>query len=1112
MANNNFVVQNGLTAGAATIFAGNGDVVSGGNITVGGAGSSVSKLVVTNFSTANAVITGGSLTGVPVSGSTGSFTTLAASGVTSFNGNLVAGSGVASTDTTHGALVVVGGVGVGGNLNVANAVVATGGLYSKTNYTGSYTDGIVVDYVDGTGRISVGGADGISFYNGGPAGSLLFSIDQTGAQSATGSISAPSLRAATIGNTGAVFTGSSITTTGATHTTTVSTNFSSGNAVITGGSIAGSPISGSTGSFTTLAASGATALGSTLSVTGTTTAAAITASGQVSVTNATQSTSVSTGALTVAGGVGIGGNLYIGGNLILAGNITSTNTTINNEQAGNLIVGTPLTFVATNANIQYGGNQNSFLQLAMQNASGGNNASTDFVATANNGTNDDTFIDMGINSSGYSNATYAITYPNDGYLFVQGNTTTNGGNLVLATMTNKDIVFATGGQALNNEVMRITSGNVVAIKSTVSSTSTTTGAFKVAGGAGIAGALYAGTIFDAGNRVVTSVTPTAGTGISLGSVVSTGPATSWIITNTGVVSLTASTGLSVSSTTGAITITNTGVTSAAAGTGISLSASSGAVTFTNSGVTAIAGTTNQIAASASTGSVTLSLPSTVAINTLNAATIGNISANHVGTGTYLTSLSGGSITAASVPNSALTNSSVTVTAGTGLSGGGAVSLGGTVTITNAGVTAVTGTSGQITASASTGSVALSLPSTLNLSIVNAATLGNVGANVVGTGTYLTGLNASNLSSGTVPSAQISGAYTGITQVGTLTAGAIGTGFTAIPNSALANSSVTVTAGTGLSGGGAVSLGGTVTITNAGVTSAVAGTGISVSGATGAVTVTNTGVTSAVAGTDISVSGATGAVTISDTSTLATVTGRGATTSTAVTLNGGVTSTTGTFSSNIKTTGGGIYGGTQGYAKFATTAGDILLDNGTTDTPGVHFYYGNNTNFGIDVASSLLRFTTNLDETGGAVQASLSTTGTFTATLFAGKATSAQYADLAENYLGDAAYEPGTVVMFGGENEVTLADIETTAVAGVVSTNPAHLMNGGLEGETVVALALQGRVPCKVFGPVRKGDMMISAGNGYAKAAKNPSMGQVIGKALENLAEGKGVIEIVVGRL
>jgi hypothetical protein len=131
----------------------------------------------------------------------------------------------------------------------------------------------------------------------------------------------------------------------------------------------------------------------------------------------------------------------------------------------------------------------------------------------------------------------------------------------------------------------------------------------------------------------------------------------------------------------------------------------------------------------------------------------------------------------------------------------------------------------------------------------------------------------------------------------------------------------------------------------------------------------------------------------------------------------------------------------------------------------------------------------------------------------GKATQAQYADLAENYQADKQYTPGTVVMFGGENEVTVADADTTAVAGVVSTNPAHLMNGALTGVGVVALALQGRVPCNVIGPVKKGDMMVSAGFGYAKSSTDPKVGQVIGKALMDFPmSSKGVIEVVVGRV
>jgi len=133
--------------------------------------------------------------------------------------------------------------------------------------------------------------------------------------------------------------------------------------------------------------------------------------------------------------------------------------------------------------------------------------------------------------------------------------------------------------------------------------------------------------------------------------------------------------------------------------------------------------------------------------------------------------------------------------------------------------------------------------------------------------------------------------------------------------------------------------------------------------------------------------------------------------------------------------------------------------------------------------------------------------------FVGTSTSAKYADLAENYRADKFYNPGTVLMFGGANEVTLADADTTRVAGVVSTNPAHLMNGGLNGASVAAVALVGRVPCNVVGPVAKGDLMVSAGFGFAKVNNNAQPGQVIGKALADFPiAAKGVIEVVVGRL
>ena len=129
-----------------------------------------------------------------------------------------------------------------------------------------------------------------------------------------------------------------------------------------------------------------------------------------------------------------------------------------------------------------------------------------------------------------------------------------------------------------------------------------------------------------------------------------------------------------------------------------------------------------------------------------------------------------------------------------------------------------------------------------------------------------------------------------------------------------------------------------------------------------------------------------------------------------------------------------------------------------------------------------------------------------------KATSAQYADVAENYTADATYEPGTVLHFGGEQEVSLCNVDACSrVAGIVSTNPAYIMNDALQAEHVVAVALLGRVPCKVQGTIKKGDMVVSAGNGHARAESNPQIGTVIGKALENFDGEQGVIEVVVGR-
>lgn len=219
---------------------------------------------------------------------------------------------------------------------------------------------------------------------------------------------------------------------------------------------------------------------------------------------------------------------------------------------------------------------------------------------------------------------------------------------------------------------------------------------------------------------------------------------------------------------------------------------------------------------------------------------------------------------------------------------------------------------------------------------------------------------------------------------------------------------------------------------------------------------------------------------------------------------------GTSNAKVVSSGGNIavgIGGTANVAVFATTGAYVT---GVVSATGAIT--------GAAITGSSLTVSTgninggNINNTNANGVGNIGNSTVYFNTVF-GKATTAQYADLAELYSADAKYEPGTVLDFGGTNEVTISSVASSArVAGVVSTNPAHLMNSVLESEHKVAVALTGRVPTSVVGTVRKGDMMVTAGNGFAQACAAPAMGTVIGKALENFDGVSGTIEIVVGRL
>jgi hypothetical protein len=198
---------------------------------------------------------------------------------------------------------------------------------------------------------------------------------------------------------------------------------------------------------------------------------------------------------------------------------------------------------------------------------------------------------------------------------------------------------------------------------------------------------------------------------------------------------------------------------------------------------------------------------------------------------------------------------------------------------------------------------------------------------------------------------------------------------------------------------------------------------------------------------------------------------------------------------------------------------MFLSSGATGSAsvdaGLVIERGDDTNVGFiwdESADQWAAITTS--ETGGtAGNVTVSAYANMRCLVLTGTATAAQYSDLAERYETDQMYTPGTVVCFGGNAEITQStELYDSKVAGVISANPAHLMNAQAgTNETHPAVALTGRVPCKVMGTVRKGDLMVtSAQPGVAMSADERVPGTIIGKAIQDYTDGGiGVIEILV---
>ena len=505
-----------------------------------------------------------------------------------------------------------------------------------------------------------------------------------------------------------------------------------------------------------------------------------------------------------------------------------------------------------------------------------------------------------------------------------------------------------------------------------------------------------------------------------------------------------------------------------------------------------------------------------------------------------------------VISSAGTANVVTVT-GTGVNVAGTLNSSGLATLSNLSVTGTTISTGTIQSLADV--TAVTITASGNLSANNAVITNNITAGLfTGNGAGLTGViatgnvgAATQLTNGTttmnipVADGNIIGNVGGVTNIFTLSTGGLGI-------TGIVSASGNVTGGN-LRTGGLVSSTGNITggnVLTAGLVSAagnITGNYILANGAfltgvltsvanitlgTSNVTVVSSGGNIAVGvsgNANVAVFSSTGQFVQGTISASGNVTGdnflapglisaTGNITGGNIDTVGLITATGDVIAGNVLTAGvvsatGNVRGGNINTVGLITATGNITAGNVVTG--GLITATGNITSGNLSVGTGTITLGNVVNSNGNAV-GNIGSSSNYFNQVFA-QATTALYADLAEMYSADAEYAPGTVVSFGGDQEITKSTVEGDArVAGVISENPSYLMNSGLDAEHRAAVALTGRVPTLVIGPVAKGDMMISAGNGWARACAAPAMGTVIGKALKNFNGDSGIIEIVIGRL
>jgi len=833
----------------------------------------------------------------------------------------------------------------------------------------------------------------------------------------------------------------------------------------------------------------------------------LTSLGNVVAGSGTATTGATTGALVVVGGTGISGELHVGGTSRFIGSanfegnlrtivVTATTVTANNiGNTSTTLTGTistnaqpNITSVGTLTGLTSSGVVASTGNIVAGSGTASTNTTTGaLVVTGGVGVSGDMFVGGNITAASlnttetnifttnqplvYHEATPVYPYNYDiGFYshFIGGTANIYQHTGIVRNATDNYWEFFSNVHPEPSRTVDVTDAIWDQIKAgelflvnTTPSTSSVTGALRVSGGAGIAGNLHVGSGIQ--NTVIGNVVPAAGNFTTLQA------------------GLTLLGGNLVAGAGTATTSTVSGALVVVGGAGIS-------------GNITLGGSLNATGRANFAGGLTAT--------TISAGTIGN-------TGATLT----GTISTASQPN--------------------ITSLG---TLTSLAVSGVTTSSGNIVATSGTDSTSATTGAVVVSGGVGVS--GNVYTNRLYTteGIYWSG-NGYVMSTG-------GGSAAGSTGQLQYNNGGI---FTAAPlyywsgntnlttssavyasslydNSNRVLTSVTVTAGNGMTGGGTITgASGTVT-----VSLPTTGPGVVTVGNSTAIPVITTDVygritslTSSAVSTTISLAGTSGTGSVAGGGTLtfagsngftATASGSTITLSTSQDLQTSASPTFagGNFTGNVTRASKAIV---TNYSGNTAPGSPVMGDEwfrGNTSTLYKYIYDNVSNTFNwINISSALYNASTSATANTLALRDS---SGNLTAVNFIGIASSAKYADLAEVYASDQNYEPGTVVVFGGTAEITVtSESHDTRVAGVISTNPAYLMNSDAIG---LPVAFTGRVPCRVQGPVIKGDVLVtSAIPGVAqRLGFNYQPGCVLGKALGEVSANEiATIEVVVGR-